>query len=113
MSSAPHEVISEAFDQLAQFQPQSASDMARFLEFHHEMFNRIGESYRTLADRMQTEMPYGQHTPDSMRDLAAAFTSLAGIAQDVHGTFRNEHAEAISRIENPRPAENQWDVDKQ
>lgn len=113
MSSAPHETIAEAFQQMAQFTPESASEMARFLEFHHEMFAQIGQAYATLGDRMQNEMPYGSATSDSMRDLGAAFTGLASVASDVHATFRNEHAAELARIEAPRPDERQWDTDKQ
>lgn len=111
--SAPNEVITEAFQQLAMFQPESASDMSRFLEFHHEMFASIGQAYNTLADRMTSEMPYGGSTADSMRDLGAAFTGLASVAQEVHGVFRSEHAPELARIEAPRPDERQWDTNQQ
>ena len=110
MSTQPHEIISEAFAQLAQFTPDSASDMGRFLEHHHEMFADISRAYLTLADRMQSEMPYGQATPDSMRDLGAAFDGLSSVAQQVHATFRTEHAEKLARLEAPNPGEEQWDV---
>lgn len=111
--SAPSEIITEAFQQLAMFQPESASDMARFLEVHHEMFAQIGTAYATLADRMVSEMPYGNSTADSMRDLGAAFTGLSGVAQEIHGVFRQEHEAELARIESPRPDERQWDTDQQ
>lgn len=113
MSNNPQQVISEAFAQLAQFTPQSATEMATFLQHHHEMFADISRAYVALADRMQSEMPYGQATPDSMRDLGAAFDGLSSVAEDVHATFRTEHAEKLSNIETPAPGAQQWDITQQ
>lgn len=111
--TAPHEIVTEAFNQLAQFTPQSATEMATFLQHHHEMFAEISRAYVTLADRMQTEMPYGQATPDSMRDLGAAFDGLSGVAEQVHATFRTEHAEKLANLETPAPGAQQWDITQQ
>ena len=112
-SMGPHQAVVEAFQQLAQFEPESASDMERFLATHHEMYTEIASSYAALADRMQSEMPYGNATADSMRDLGAAAGALSGVAQEAHAAFRQEHSKDLLRIEQPRPNEQQWDVDKQ
>jgi hypothetical protein len=113
MSADPHGVIAEAFNQLAQFQPGSASEMERYLAMQHELFTNIGMAYTVLADRMSSDMPFGPAVADSTRDLGAAFSSLSGLAQDVHATFRQEHEAELARIEAPRPNEQIWDTNAQ
>lgn len=113
MSGNPLAMIEEAFATLAQFQPESASDMERFLGQQHEMWTGISQSYGLLADRAVSEMPFGSGSADSLRDLGAAAGSLAGLAQDVHATFRQEHEAELARIEAPRPNEQLWDTEAQ
>lgn len=113
MSSTPQQMIIEAFAQLAAYQPQSASEMARHLEADHEMWSQIAQSYTTLADRAQSEMPYGPATADGLRDVGAAAGSVGQLAQNLHQVFRSEHEVEIGRIENPRPDEKQWDTGAQ
>lgn len=113
MSSNPHQAITEAFAALAAFQPESASDMERFLSFQHEMLSDIGASYNHLADRMTSEMPFGTEVANSTRDLGAAFSGLSGMAQVVHTTFRIVHEDDLARIEAPRPGEGLWDTSAQ
>lgn len=112
-SMGPYQAVTDAFNQLAAFQPESAGEMDRFLAYQHEMFQEISGSYTTLADRMQSEMPYGASSADATRDLGAAFGGLANVAQDVYQAFREEHADELARLENPRPDEGQWDTGRQ
>lgn len=113
MSNYPHGAISEGFAMLAQFQPESASEMERFLANQHEMWTDIAGAYGLLADRAVSEMPFGSGSADSLRDLGAAAGGLAALAQDVHATFRQEHESELARIEAPRPNEQLWDTEKQ
>lgn len=113
MSNNPHQAISEAFAMLASFQPESASDWERFLAQQHEMLSDIATSYGTLADRAVSEMPFGAGSADSLRDLGNGFGGLAGVAQDVHAMFRQEHEAELARIESPRPNEQLWDTGAQ
>ena len=105
-----HGVIAEAFNQLAQFQPEGAMEMERFLAMQHELFTNIGTAYQTLADRMSSDMPFGPAVSDSTRDLGAAFVGMSALAQDVHTTFRQEHETELQRIEAPRTNEQMWDT---
>lgn len=109
----PNAVIQEAFQQLASFQSQSATEMQNFILTHPDLFREIGQCYNTLADRVVSDMPFGPATSDGFRDLGAAISSIGDIAQNLYATFRIEHEAEIARLENARADERQWDTDKQ
>lgn len=113
MSSNPQQMIIEAFAQLAAYHTGSATEMERHLASDHEMWQQIGQSIVSFADSVQTSMPYGPATCDSLRDLGAAVSSIADVAANVHSVFRSEHEVEINRIEQPRPDEKQWDTEQQ
>lgn len=113
MSSSPQQMIIEAFNQLALYTPQNASEMELHLAADHEMWQEIASSLRIWSGRITMEMPYGPATSDSIGDLAAATASIAGLAQNVHAVFRSEHEVELNRIEQPRADEKQWDVGQQ
>lgn len=110
MSSTPQQMIIEAFNQLATFRTQSASEMERHLASDSEMWQSVGLSIVAFADSVQTTMPYGPATCDGLRDLGAAALAIGQMSQQVYQTFRSEHEEKLQRVENPMAEEEQWDV---
>lgn len=113
MASTPQQMIIEAFNTLALYSPQSASEMEQHLAADHEMWQQIASSLRIWSGRITLEMPYGPATSDSIGDLAAATASISELAQGVHQTFRSEHEVELQRIEAPRADEGQWDIGRQ
>jgi hypothetical protein len=87
MSTSPHEVIADAFNQLAQFEPEGAGDWERFLASQHEMFTGMSQAYQTLADRAHGGHGFNAQTAEQLQDLAAAVGSLAGMAEGAHQAF--------------------------
>jgi hypothetical protein len=87
MSDGPHEVIADAFNQLAQFEPQTAGDWERFLAGQHELFAGMGQAYQTLADRARGGHAFNAQTAEQLQDLAAAVGSLSGMAESAHQAF--------------------------
>lgn len=87
MSDGPHGVIAEAFNQLAQFEPQTAGEWERFLASQQELFVGMGQAYQTLADRARSGMAFNAQTAEQLQDLAAAVGSLADMAEQSHQAF--------------------------
>lgn len=85
--STPMEVIQDAFNQLAQFEPQTAGDWERFLSSQHELFSNMGQAYNTLAERARNGMAFNAATAESLQDLAAAVASLSDMAEQSHQAF--------------------------
>lgn len=113
MSSTPQQIIIEAFNQLAAYHTQSATEMEQHLASDPEMWRQIGASITSFADSVQSNMPYGPATGDALRDLAAAVGTIADLSSNVHATFRSEHEVELQRIEAPRADEGQWDIGRQ
>jgi hypothetical protein len=110
--STPTEVIVDAFQQLAAFQPESAREVEQFLEQQQEMLSQIGQSYGVLSDRMRDGMPFAAPVADSVREIGVALASVGGIAQSAHQTLRVAHEADIRRYEDPRPGEDMWNPEK-
>lgn len=110
--STPTEVIVDAFQQLAAFQPGSAREVEQFLERQQEMLNQIGQAYGVLSDRMRDGMPFAAPVADSVREIGVALASVGGIAQSAHQTLRVAHEADIRRYEDPRPGEDMWNPEK-
>jgi hypothetical protein len=113
VSSTPQQIIIEAFQQLAGFHTQSATEMEAHLASDPEMWSQIGQSIVSFADNVQSNMPYGPAFCDSLRDLAAAVGTIGDLSGNVHATFRSEHEVELQRIEAPRADEGQWDIGRQ
>jgi hypothetical protein len=87
MSDGPHGVIAEAFNQLAQFEPQTAGEWERFLASQQELFVGMGQAYQTLADRARSGHAFNAQTAEALQDLAAAVGSLGEMAEQSHQAF--------------------------
>lgn len=87
MSDGPHGVIAEAFNQLAQFEPQTAGEWERFLASQQELFTGMGQAYNTLAERARSGMAFNAQTAEALQDLAAAVASLQDMAEQSHQAF--------------------------
>lgn len=109
----PLQALEEAGSQLASYHSQSATEMANFLAGWSPAFLSLSASIRALADNMQDNMPFGVATPEAVRDLAAGVVGLATVAEGLHVTFRQEHAEKLTRLETPAADEKQWDLGAQ
>lgn len=87
MSTGPHEIIADAFNQLAQFEPESAGDWERFLASQHELFAGMGQAYQALAERARGGHAFNAQTAEQLQDLAAAVGSLSDMAEGAHQAF--------------------------
>jgi hypothetical protein len=110
---SPREAIADAFAQLAHWEPESGTDVARLMEEFKDMFDTIGTSFTTLADRMQSEMPLAAPVVDSVRDIGAGVLSMGSIAENAHSVMLEEHEADLARQNDPRPGENLWNPEKE
>lgn len=87
MADGPHETIADAFNQLAQFEPQTAGDWEQFLAGQQELFTGMGQAYQTLAERARGGHAFNAQTAEALQDLAAAVASLQDMAEQSHQAF--------------------------
>ena len=90
MSDGPHGVIEDAFNQLAQFEPQTAGEWNQFLAAQPEMWASVSQSLTTLADRARSGQAYDQAVASRLDDLAAAVAAVADIGADAHQAFGHD-----------------------
>lgn len=110
--SNPNQVILDAFQQMAAFQPEGARDVEVWLAEQQEMLSQFGQAYGVLSDRMRDSMPFAAPVADSVREIGVALASVGGIAQSAHQTLRVAHEADIRRYEDPRPGEDMWNPEK-
>lgn len=107
--SNPNDLIREAFQQMSQFHPGSATEVEQWNADLAETLNDVGRSFGVLADQMRDGMPFAAPYADSVREIGVAIAATAGLAQSAHATMRAAHESDFNRIENPRPDEGMWD----
>lgn len=85
--STPSEVVADAFNQLAMFEPETAGDWERFLASQQELWTHAGQAYQTLAERARGGHAFNAQTAEALQDLAAAVASLQDMAEGAHQAF--------------------------
>jgi hypothetical protein len=111
MAASPVKDIAEQFNEaFAKFQPENAGDMIEFFKELPDLFETMADAFGHLGSRMQEEMPLDPRVAERVRELAGHAAGLRDEAQEINGTFRAAHEKEIQRIEEPRPAEEAWDV---
>jgi hypothetical protein len=108
--SNPTESVTEAYAQLAQYTPESATEIGEFLSRQSDMYSSSADSLRALADRWADEQPLAAPVIEAMQELASSHASLADIAADAYATMRAVHEADFRRLEEPRPGEAAWDT---
>jgi hypothetical protein len=108
--SNPTESVTEAFAQMAQYTPESATEIGAFLQQWNEMFAESAASLRALADRWADEQPLAAPVIESMQEVGSSLAALADVSSDAYATMRAAHEDDFRRLEEPRPNEAAWDT---
>lgn len=108
--SNPTEAIIEAFQQLAQFQPNTALELEQFVANLANMHTEIGTAFNTLATNWQDQQPIDPAVTELVQQHAAAYIGLADMGDETHQAFETAHENELRRLREARPNEQLWDV---
>lgn len=104
------EPVVEAAQQMGGWQPESAEDIIGFFDSLPQVTGAISQMWYTLADRAGSEMPLDPAVAEHLREMGSATAALDQHAQAAGQILRQTHETEVKRIEEPRPAEQTWDV---
>lgn len=86
---------------------QIGNDIASIPEIIRNLANAIQGMTRQVQDG---ETPMHPAIVDKVKGVHADLIRVAASAEDLKPAFENLHQVDISRIRNPRPGEEQWDL---
>ncbi|MGW1063346.1 hypothetical protein ACWD4F_02315 [Streptomyces aureus] len=95
------------------YDPDGAMDVLAFLEELPEALGNIGEVFKVLAEKSDSELPFDRQVGEALNEIHQALTGAVDKAEDASKTFRQVHEADIERHENPRngqQAEAKWNV---
>lgn len=102
--------LGDTFAAIANYTPQTPEELEQFLRSNAETVIAMGNAFRTLGERMTSEMPIAQPVAAATQELGAALAACEGLAGQIHSTYQAAHQVEKDRRENPRPNEGFWDV---
>jgi len=111
--SAHVEAAVEAMRNMAGFVPAHATEQREYFEHLPELFAETGAALSAQADRLESDHPFAGRTTEALRELSAIVAGLADHAGEMHTTFETEFEPELSRMDNPRPGEAEFDVSRQ
>lgn len=71
---------------------------------------RIAKAFATLASRMRDEMPLNEDFIEGVDIISEGHFDVASTCEELPSSWRASHDTEISRLENPRVREEDWDV---
>ncbi len=101
-----------AHDGFAGFDPHNAAELRGMFDDLPGFFEALASGVSALAARFGDELPVDSRVAEYVRDMVGDLASLHGQADDLKATFEQAHETELARIDNPRPAEEVWDVNK-
>jgi hypothetical protein len=112
MEGRPVENANDAVTQdIGGWMPETAMDIIAFYEQHLPgFFENLSQALGTLSDRSTADMPLDPSIGDHTGDMASAAQGMADSARELASILRQKHEAEIARVEEPRPAEEVWDV---
>jgi hypothetical protein len=101
----------EVMTELDRFDPQGADEIRQFLITHRDGLENLGHCTAALADAVD-ELPrkFFSDIRGYIDEIASLLMRMSGHADDTEIEFRRLHAVEIMRIDEPRPAEEVWDI---
>jgi len=103
----------EALHEMAGFVPEHAGEQREYFRHLPELFSEQGAALSAQADRLESDHPYAGRTTEQLRELAAVIGGLSDHAAEMFATFEGEFEPELSRFDNPRPGEAEFDVSRQ
>lgn len=110
MTTTPLEQIDEAWAQLANFDPDNATEIRQFMSNLGHTFTEGAAQLGQLAQRWGDEQPLAAEVLQAVQQLASALAGAADVADEAHSQFLVSHEVELQRLDNPRAGEAAWDV---
>lgn len=110
MSTAPIEQAAEAIGAVGAWEPESITEVDRFLDDLGSLYKALATTQANLAERFSSDLPIGRPVVDHLNELASGAAALTDHASQGRAIFRSHHESEFERLENPRPHEEMWDV---
>lgn len=85
--SNPVDNLIDAFNQLAQYRPETAGDWERFLQSQPEIWQAAAMAYSTLADNSRSGMDFDVNTAAGLDDMSTAVAAVSELSQSAHEAF--------------------------
>lgn len=108
--SHPFRSIVESAAQAARWEPENAKAVIAWYEGLEEMIAACARTVdthgRTLVEQFEMDPAAGEHA----QMLGGQLDRMRDYVTDARGTFYRQHAEQLTRIENPGPHSHKWDV---
>ena len=89
---------------------KAVPDVDDFLGSFGDMFRQMGDSLAQLADGFASDTPVDQAVAEYIREVGTGLAAMGEGGDEVHQTWRQANAADIDRHENPRPAEEAFNV---
>lgn len=106
------DAVVDAFAQLANFDPENATEILELFDSLPGMFAEAAASLTAQVSRLSSEQPIQAAVTDVFSQVAAAMAGLSDLADDANSTLNTVHAEDIARMRGERGLNNEqaWDV---
>jgi hypothetical protein len=98
---------------LGSFQPENVQDFRDVFASLTDFFDIVAQGLNNMADHMDNEEAVSPAIGEGFREMVAGAGGLYAQAEELQSTFETAHADKLDRIDNPRPAEEMWDVANQ
>lgn len=105
-------VAETAHEQIGSWEPGGGKDVEQALASLPELCEELAQAIGSIGARMG-DGPFEQAATESFNEAASRFSGLGDEFAHAHQVFRNEHADELRRLEEPRSQEQMWDTDKQ
>lgn len=106
---ASREMVGAAMMYTPEGMMQIGNDFASF----PEVIRNVANAIQGMTRQVQAgETPMNPAIVDQLKVMHAGLVKIAHEAEDLKPAFENLHAVDISRIRNPRPGEEMWDLSK-
>jgi len=104
------EAVEEGFNG---FDPENVTDMREFFADMPEFFSTLATSVNTLADKFGDDLPLDPALADHVREMVGVIAGLADHSTELGSMFEKVHEPELSRVDDPRPGEEKFDVQNQ
>jgi hypothetical protein len=105
-------IIDSIHQHLDGFEPDSALAILGFLSGFESLYTELGGALLRLGDRLGSDYPIDRSVVEHLHDMGAHTLTLGAWGAQTHHLARAAHETEIQRIEQPRPREGMWDVDR-
>lgn len=93
------------------YHPEGMMQIGNDLSSLPEVITNVAGAIQGMTRQVQEgDTPMHPAIVDQIRAIHAALINVAHQAQDLQPAFENLHSVDISRIRNPRPGEQMWDM---